>query len=395
MKKYAAAALSTALAAGVILSASPAHAAGAKCEVRLSVPAYVAQEVQPQATVTLAHCGSGRGQLQVKRSGSSSPTKRDLGTLRDGTHTSFVGDVHAGSYTVRAVVDGASSPWKPMRVVAWPTVDHAAWKFVEQPTYAWGKFDVDRPIKVYTEVWLGNRWSRSQTVTTDASGRYKVPLTYGAGTAGTYTYRVTGAYPSGMKLNTQDFVLERVALPTAASAGVKEVGVATNAWGRLDVFEPTTAWTEVWLGNRWSRSQTRTTKANGQFAIPLTYGANSSGVTKWRVGGIIEGQTVYSKEFFLQRVQRLTAATAGRKPVGQTTYAWGKADTSKPLTVWTEVWIGNRWSRSQTTTTDTNGRYTLPLTYGANTPGTYKYRVAAKYPYGVLRSDEVTIQRVR
>lgn len=394
-KRLSTAALALALGAGAGVGAAPANAVGPNCAVNVSIPAYYAPEVQPKATVTLKNCGSGQGKLEVKRSGATTPVVRSLGRISDGTHTSFVGSVSVGSYTVRAVVDGAASRWVPLNIVNVPTADAVPWKLVGEATNAWGKFDTKQPLKAYSEVRIGNRWSRSQTVTTDASGRYVVPLTYGADTPGVYNFRVTAQYPGGQQVSTPDFFLERVAGTTAASVGVKELGAKTAVWGKADVFDPTQVWTEVWLGNRWSRSQSAMTKDNGGYAIPLTYGANSRGTTKWRVGSIIEGRKVYSKEFFLQRVRPITASTVGRKRVGEQTNVWGTVDVSAPISVWTEVWNGKRWSRSQTRTTKANGGYAIPLTYGADKAGTYRYRVAAQYPRGVLRSDEITIQRVR
>ncbi|NLT30174.1 MAG: hypothetical protein GXX86_06900, partial [Propionibacterium sp.] len=70
-----------------------------------------------------------------------------------------------------------------------------------------------------------------------------------------------------------------------------------------------------------------------------------------------------------------TAYSAGSKPVGAVTNAWGRFDTAEPITAWTEALVNGNWSRSQTVTTTATGNYTIPLTYGATTPGTHTFRV--------------------
>lgn len=88
----------------------------------------------------------------------------------------------------------------------------------------------------------------------------------------------------------------------------------------------------------------------------------------------------------------VTASSAGSKTVGETTYTWGTASGfGTPVTVSTQVLINGKWSTSQKTTT--SGYYTLPLTYGANTPGTYTFRVVATNGSKTATSPNFTLKR--
>lgn len=91
-----------------------------------------------------------------------------------------------------------------------------------------------------------------------------------------------------------------------------------------------------------------------------------------------------------------TAYTAGQKLSGAVTNTWGRFDTAVAMDVWTEVEIRpGVWSRSQQRRTDATGYFVIPLTYGATTPGTYRYRVAGRYGTGeTARSSVFTLQRV-
>lgn len=89
---------------------------------------------------------------------------------------------------------------------------------------------------------------------------------------------------------------------------------------------------------------------------------------------------------------KVTAASAGTKTVGQTTYVWGSFSGLKsPARVQTQVFINGAWSTSQVTSS--TGSYTLPLTYGANTVGTTTWRVVASDGYTRATSPTFTLTR--
>lgn len=91
----------------------------------------------------------------------------------------------------------------------------------------------------------------------------------------------------------------------------------------------------------------------------------------------------------------MTVTSAASKPVGQTTYAWGSVHGgSTGDAVQVQTWIGGRWVTSQAGVLHARGGYLLPLTYGINTPGTYRYRVVSVTDGGVQVSKEFTLTRV-
>lgn len=386
--------LAVALGLGGATVASQAEAVGPNCKVEVATDRYVEVETVPEITVSLTDCGSGSLTVEVKSS--SSTRSVPVGTVVDGEKNVILEGVSdLGNYEVRAKVDAKYSGWAPFTIISWPTAHSAGWKPVGQTTYTWGRFDTTTPITVWTEVNTASGWSRSQQTTTDAKGNYTMPLTYGASTPGVYTWRVGGRYPSGQVFYSDPFILERIQTATAASAGVKVVNLTTYVWGKFDVSVPTAVWTEVQTASGWSRSQTATTNSNGSYTIPLTYGANTPGVYRWRVAGDIDSKTVLrTPEFSFRRVKSPSISTAGAKRVGEETYAWGSFDgTGEPMSVWTEVLTPSGWSRSQTGRTTDSGYYSLPLTYGSNTAGTTRWRAVAQYPEGVLTTGEATLRR--
>ena len=76
---------------------------------------------------------------------------------------------------------------------------------------------------------------------------------------------------------------------------------------------------------------------------------------------------------------RTTAMTAPAAVVGQPANVWGKAEPGSIVRSQVEIAPG-KWSTSQVTTANNKGQYVIPLTYGRNNPGTYRWRVRATKP---------------
>ncbi|HMR50441.1 MAG TPA: excalibur calcium-binding domain-containing protein [Arachnia sp.] len=191
---------------------------------------------------------------------------------------------------------------------------------------------------------------------------------------------------------------------SASSAGVKEVNQTTYAWGNATGFgagATITVYTRVSTPSGMSRSQTTTAApGTGAYTLPLTYGGGTPGVYTFDVVATDGVRTVTSTPFTLTRVKpTVTASSAGTKPVNQSTFVWGTTTGFVPgfsARVSTQVLIGGAWSTSQSTTTSqANTSYTLPLTYGASTPGTYTYRVVASDGYVTKTSTPFTLTRTR
>lgn len=268
-------------------------------------------------------------------------------------------------------------------------------KIVNLTSNTWGTVPTSKPIPVWTEVRLPDgRWSRSQVRTTSATGWFVIPLTYGANSSGTFQWRVATRLDSGQEIRSNQFSFRRVTAPTVASAGAKVVNLGTNTWGQFDTNRPIRVRTEVFLNGRWTTSQVRTSSNTGGFIIPLTYGAYTPGTMRWRVAGDYPEGTITSHEFTLRRVTAPTVASAGTKLVRHQTNTWGKFDTNRPMTVRTQVWLGDHWSTSQIRQTNATGHFVIPLTYGTNSPGTMRWRVVGEYPEGTVSTREFTLTRI-
>lgn len=281
----------------------------------------------------------------------------------------------------------------PRTAFAAPTVgaDSAGTKTIGYSTYVWGTVTESGAQPVWTEVRLASGWSRSQTGQTTSSGRYTLELTYGFTTPGTYLYRVGSATSSGT-VYSSEFTLTRTPWQVG-SAGSKPVGQTTYTWGTMPSAANRTVWTQVLLNGSWASSQARTADASGYFAIPLTYGTNTVGRYTYRVAASTARGVVYSQPFTLTRTARVEAYSAGTKEVNQTTYTWGTVHGYGGGQVYTQVLVGGSWATSQVRTSSSTGAFTIPLTYGASTPGTYTFRVAASTPVGTAYSNAFTLTR--
>lgn len=183
---------------------------------------------------------------------------------------------------------------------------------------------------------------------------------------------------------------------TSAIAGTTVVGRTANAWGTVVTADATVS-TQVQLPDgRWARSQTTTADADGKYVIELTYGKYNTGELNWRVVVDHADGTQEIGEVLTQtRIPRLTASSAGTKATGATTYAWGTITSTPDVPVRTQVQLADgRWVTSQRSTTQDSGWYQIELTYGKNTPGTYRWRVVADHPeVGTMISNEFTLVR--
>lgn len=183
--------------------------------------------------------------------------------------------------------------------------------------------------------------------------------------------------------------------PTANTAGTKLTGERTFLWGALPSAPNSKVWTEVRLpSGDWSRSQFAQSNAKGFYTVQLTYGATTPGTTHWRIAVATPQGVVRSAATTLTRVAAPVAKGAPNKLVRQPTFTWGTFPGPAGTKVWTEVQLANgSWSRSQAATTRAGGGFTIPLTYGANSIGTYRWRVAGVFQGRVVRSQPFTLQR--
>lgn len=271
------------------------------------------------------------------------------------------------------------------------TASSASAKLVGNATNVWGtapRLDGERAV---AEVRSGDEWVEVGAATVAEGGSYIVPLSgAGVATAGEYTLRVRIG-----EAVSREFSFQRIARTGFGAADHARVGRTANAWGTVD--GQATVSTQVYLpGKGWVTSQTGRTDADGWFVLPLTYGANTPGEYRWRIAvDHAHGEREYTREFVQKRVQEPSAASAGSAPVGRGANVWGSTGVAD-APVWTEVYLGAErgWVRSQSATTNASGGYVLPLTYGENAGGTYRFRVGTRNPdLGVLYSAEFAFVR--
>lgn len=243
-------------------------------------------------------------------------------------------------------------------------------------------------------------WVNTRTLETEPAdqngGTYLVAVAPDSVPVGEYSLRLVNARTGAVGASLRWW---RGGPPTltAATAGVKRTGERTNVWGTaLGVPSMAPVVTQVRIGNRWSTSQRgEVPYESNNYALPLTYGASTPGTYTYRVGVKTEIRWVWSKPVTITRVG-LTASTAGKKRVRQATNVWGTVRTVPAGSrVVVQARVGSKWSTSRSGTVNSKGQYALPLTYGANRPGTYTYRVGVKHPKGWVWSQSVKLVRTR
>ncbi|MGJ3510063.1 L,D-transpeptidase family protein [Enemella sp. A6] len=287
------------------------------------------------------------------------------------------------------------TPTQPQNPSVTVTAATAGTSGVGLKANVWGRAAGAPNADVWTEVRLSNgKWSTSQKGKTNTNGNYALELTYGKYTPGTQTFRV-GVRTSGGTVYSPQVKLTRAGV-TAKTAGATGVGARANIWGTATGAPNTKVFSQVRLANgKWSTSQISKTNASGFYSLPMTYGQNTPGLMTWRVGVTTSGGTVYSSPVTLRRIS-VTAKTAGSKPVGAKTYAWGRASGAPNAKVSLQVRLpSGKWSTSQIGKTSSTGSYSLPLTYGATTPGTYVYRVVVNSNGATVYSPQTRLTRTR
>ncbi len=287
-----------------------------------------------------------------------------------------------------ATLIGGYSPAVPVSVSA----VSAGSKPVGQVSYVWGAAVGAAGSRVAVEVLVGDRWSVSQIGVVGANGSYTLPLTYGMHTAGTNKFRVTATTSWGA-VSSKEFTFIRTPVVSVASAGTKPVGQTTYAWGYATGAHGARVTVQALVAGRWSVSQAGIVRADGSYTLPLTYGWTTAGAYTFRVEVTTSGGTYPSPEFRFTRTPVVSAVSARSKPVGQASYVWGSALGAGGARIAVQALVGAQWSDTQAGTVRTDASYTLPLTYGWKTAGTYTFRVTVTTTGGAFSSPEFNFTR--
>lgn len=181
-----------------------------------------------------------------------------------------------------------------------------------------------------------------------------------------------------------------------SAPSVAVVGQAIHVRAQVaPVVSGATAFTEVYVNGTWRRSQQTVTNSAGQFTLPLTYGQGQAGSIWFRTGATIGGVTGRSAEFRVTRNPTISLQAAqGIGLVGANLTARAQVNPrAAGLTGFLEAYVGTRWVRIATAKTGSTGLFTVPLSYGASTPGTYRYRLGTTVNGRTAYSQAFTVVR--
>lgn len=173
-------------------------------------------------------------------------------------------------------------------------------------TNIWGRASGAPNATITAQVKLGTSWSNSSSGRTDSSGSYALPLTYGATTPGTYTFRtvVTTAGPRYHVSPEVTLVRTRPAVTVYAStAGTAMTGTNANVWGTAVGAPDAAVSVQALVGGSWSTSRTGRTDSRGFYALPLTYGQNAAGTHTFRTVVTVAGRHYVSPTVTLTRTR--------------------------------------------------------------------------------------------
>ncbi len=253
-------------------------------------------------------------------------------------------------------------------------------------TYLWGWAEECSDEVLTVQEKVGGAWTAVGEVTTAADGYFSYLVGHPQ-RAGLDTYRIVAGETASPEVQ-----LERLPSLTASTAVTKPVDAVTYMWG---VFQTAgrTVEVQVLAGSQWRTIGSTTAAADGYYSVPLTYGQSFVGDYRFRAVARSAYGTQVVASAALRRTARVTVSSAGSKPLMQTTYAWGRVHGQGGTPTWTEVEVQGAWARSQQVTSASDGSFTIPLTYGANVSGSYRYRIGTLTRFGTVYSSPFTLVR--
>ncbi|HSO70160.1 MAG TPA: glucosaminidase domain-containing protein [Arachnia sp.] len=149
--------------------------------------------------------------------------------------------------------------------------------------------------------------------------------------------------------------------------------------------------TQAYTASGWSTDQRVTSGTRGQFSIPLTFGTNTVGSTRYRVQAASAAGTLTSAEFTVDRLGSISVQAVSGVLVGGTARLKGAAAGYGGRTVTSQVLVSGAWQNHTTATVNSDGSFDLPLTYGQSTAGTRTFRAKLVTAAGAtITSGQVT-----
>lgn len=155
-----------------------------------------------------------------------------------------------------------------------------------------------------------------------------------------------------------------------ATAGRKVVGQTSYAWGTAQDCVEETVTLEVLVDGEWEAVGTAPIGDNGFYKVELAGPAAEVGVHQVRV---TVGDAVSAEATF----ERFDGATFHVEEWTKTGESVSVTGTAAPgAQVVTQIRLSDgRWARSQATVAGSDGTFSLPLTYGANSHGTLQWKL--------------------
>ncbi len=173
--------------------------------------------------------------------------------------------------------------------------------------------------------------------------------------------------------------------------GLVPVGAAPAARARLSTARAgLPAASQVWTGSAWATSQIGVTDGSGQFSLPLTFGRTVVGTFRFRMGVVVGGVLVTTREFRITRYRTdpFAYSAPASAPAGANVTVRARVrNTGAGATVRTQILVSGRWSASQSAVTDADGYARIPLTYGKASAGTVTWRLAHTNAHGVTSTS--------
>ncbi|WP_028708869.1 hypothetical protein [Propionicicella superfundia] len=253
---------------------------------------------------------------------------------------------------------------------------------------------------VSTQFLVNGKWSTSQSRTTDSKGAVSIPLTYGQGSVGTYTYRVvTGSKELTTVSGTYSITRTPTSVKVVSAPGAAKVGQSVSIRATVPgAGSGVKVSTQFLVNGKWSTSQSRTTDSKGAVSIPLTYGQGSVGKHTWRVVASYGGVTVASSSTTITRVPsevKVVSAPSSAKVGKAVSAKLSLSGIGSGQSVSTQFLVKGKWSTSRSGKTDSKGTVSIPLTYGQGSVGKYTWRAVATVSGVTVTSRSVTITRTR
>lgn len=291
----------------------------------------------------------------------------------------------------------------PAAAVGNVTISMPTAQYVGVKSYATGKVSgFTGQVTVKAQVYVDGAWKTSTSATVAEGGTYKLLLSTGTHTKGSWKWRVTASDTAGTTATTDTYTFKRVATPsvTASATRYRAVGSTVKLTGKLKGFLPgkVTVESQVRVNGAW-KTLSKTTTSSTSYSVSAQYKTGTLATYKFRVRATQDSQRVGSSSVKVTRVPKKSASINKDrvKLLGASTYATGTVKGySGKVTVAAQVRSNGKWvtKTKKAISVKYNGtKYSLPLTYKEDHTGTVKWRVLVTQGSSRTGSSSMKITR--